>query len=94
MSPRARRILIVDDNEAVLKALVRHIARHAEAACAKSADEALRMIGDLAFDVLVTDFEMAPGQDGVWLLEQVRAHDTRIRRILMSGRPAATHGRA
>ncbi len=90
MSHRTRRILIVDNEEAISRSLRRHLARHAETECAKSADAALRMIGESAFDVVVTDFEMDPGHDGVWLLERVREHDARIQRILMSGRPAAT----
>ena len=81
-----RRVLIVDDQEPILRSLCRCLARKAQTECALNAEDALRMIVGSQFDVVVTDFEMAPGENGIWLLERVRAHDARIRRILTSGR--------
>ena len=86
LAPIVRRVLIVDDETMVLRALRRCLAQHAETACAGNAEDALRLVAESCFDVVVTDFEMLPGQDGIWLLERIRAHDARIRRILTSGR--------
>ena len=86
IAPTNRRILIVDDETMVLRAMRRCLARHAETACAADAEDALRLVAESRFDVIVTDFEMLPGQDGIWLLERIRTYDARIRRILTSGR--------
>ena len=86
MSLGGRRILIVEDETMVLRALNRCLARHLETACAGNAEDALLLAAESRFDVIVTDFEMLPGQNGIWLLERIRAHDAGIRRILTSGR--------
>jgi DNA-binding NtrC family response regulator len=81
------KILIVDDEVAVLNALQRvfrkyrdrwelHFAAHAAAA--------LEVVAAGGLDIIISDMRM-PGADGLQLLEAVRTSDAAIYRILMSG---------
>lgn len=65
------RLLLVDDNDRLRRAIGRLLARHFEVAPAASKAEALALLdGGPAFDVMLTDLEM-PGGNGDDLLAAV-----------------------
>ena len=80
-----RKILLVDDDKGILKTLKRILKKYKlQVATAESAEEALELLQREPHDVVLTDYEM-PGQNGVWLLEQVRQLHPAVRRLLTSG---------
>lgn len=83
----ASRILLVDDDTAVLNATRRVLERagHLVVACS-SGDEALVRLADEAFDVMVSDIQM-PGTTGLKLLRAVREHDLDLPVVLVTGVP-------
>lgn len=82
------RILVVDDDPALRRALVR-VLRAAEVVPVVSAEEALVALSGSPFDAILTDYGIEP-TDGVALLGEVaRAYPT-LRRYLMSGFDQAT----
>jgi two-component system, NtrC family, sensor kinase len=87
MSLPTRKILLVDDEEAVLRTLKRYLARDGfEVLMARNADEALdklRAEGS-APHVVISDYRM-PGMDGVAFLKVVKAEWPRVQRVLMTG---------
>jgi HD-like signal output (HDOD) protein len=81
------RVLFVDDDPSVLGGLRRMLRgqRHRfETVCASSGAEALRILDDAHFDVIVTDMRM-PEMDGSRLLEIVRERHPDVVRIVLSG---------
>lgn len=81
------RVLLVDDEPAVLAVLERSLAHLGRAPCrATDAAEALAWLGRERFGVIVSDYSM-PGHDGLWLLDRVRHRCPGMRRVLMSGGP-------
>jgi DNA-binding NtrC family response regulator len=51
---------------------------------AASAEQALVMMGEKRYSLVITDYEM-PGKDGLWLLRQARNRYPMMRRGLISG---------
>jgi DNA-binding NtrC family response regulator len=81
------RILVVDDDAALRRALVRML-RPADVVLASSAEEALELLSTSAFDAILTDYGIGP-MDGVALLDQASKRCPNVRRYLMSGFDAA-----
>jgi HD-like signal output (HDOD) protein len=82
-----KRVLFVDDEEAVLGGLRRSLRNRCDEwdmVFTTSAAEALALLDGGSFDVLVSDLRM-PEMDGVQLLEIVRAKYPGIVRIALSG---------
>jgi DNA-binding NtrC family response regulator len=80
------RVLLVDDEPAVLRAYGRVLASlPVQLKTAASAADALAEVDAHGSDIVITDHDM-PGQSGVWLLQEVRARLPGTKRILMSGR--------
>ncbi len=82
-----KRILFVDDEPFVLHGLqrmLRGLRREWDMAFVEGGEEALRLLNEQSFDVIVTDMRM-PGMDGVQLLREVTRHDPRMVRIILSG---------
>jgi DNA-binding NtrC family response regulator len=77
-------LLIVDDDAQVLRMSRRLLGGAWQIETAGNASEALDLIKERHFDVLLSDFDM-PGRDGLWLLEQARRYQPRLRRVLYSG---------
>lgn len=79
------RILIVDDEPLVARALMRLLTRAGfEVLVASSGPDALGKLGAFAADVVLTDYRM-PGMNGRELLEQVRAGGSPAARVVLSG---------
>lgn len=79
------RILIVDDEPLVARALMRLLTRAGfEVLVASSGPDALGKLGAFAADVVLTDYRM-PGMNGRELLEQVRAGGFPAARVVLSG---------
>lgn len=84
-SPSAPRVLVVDDDEGMrdmLSILLRK--RGYQAHSAGGVEEAIERLGDEAFDVIVTDFEM-PGATGLDLAKRV-AEGSNIPVIVLTGK--------
>jgi len=81
------RILFVDDERSILDGL-RHRLRPQrqrwEMSFVEGGHEALALMGEAPFDVIVTDMRM-PGMDGAALLEEVRLAYPASARIVLSG---------
>jgi CheY-like chemotaxis protein len=85
-SPRPR-ILVVDDVDAIRAALARSLRHWFSAATAPNARAALKLLSQETFDAILTDFEMPPGPDGVWLLDATRRLHPTVRRFLGTAHP-------
>lgn len=82
-----RRILFVDDEPHVLDGLQRMLRPHREEwemAFVSSGAEAIRVLAEGTFDVIVTDVRM-PEMDGIELLEHVQDYFPKMIRIVLSG---------
>lgn len=82
-----KRILFVDDERpvlAVLQALMRRMADDWETAVAPSGPEALALMEQEPFDVVISDMRM-PGMSGAQLLNEVMRRHPKTVRIVLSG---------
>jgi len=78
-------ILIVDDEEGLRASLVTAFGKEGyRATGAASGEEALRLLREEPFDILLTDLVM-PGMDGLALMERARQRAPAILTILMTG---------
>jgi DNA-binding NtrC family response regulator len=80
--PRPR-LLLVDDDFAVLRTVGRQLAPLFEVICANDASEAMDRLAELEFEVVLTDYNM-PGMHGLDLLEAVQRRWPRVQRVLMT----------
>jgi phosphoserine phosphatase RsbU/P len=79
------RILLVDDEVKVLNALSRSLDQEPyQITATTSADEAIHLLADQEFSVIVTDQRM-PAMQGVQLLEQAKAVSPRTIRLVLTG---------
>lgn len=89
-APSKGRVLLVDDDPAVLRAFGRTLRRAGfevdEAADGKEAVERVHRDG---FDVILSDIAM-PGMSGIQLLREVREHDLHVPVVLVTGDPAVS----
>lgn len=76
-------ILLVDGDPLFLRAQARLLADHANLLLVCSAPDALRLLGTLRADAIVSDYGM-PGINGIELLTQVRASQPATLRVLVS----------
>lgn len=90
-----RRVLVVDDEPALGRALRRSLRDHHEVEVAGGVDEAERLVAAQHFDVIVCDLLM-PGRDGVELFEALIARDARWRTrfLFMTGGTVAARTEA
>ena len=81
-------VLLADDEPPVLRYLARLIGESRQpfsvAGTAETGDEALKLTGELAPDILITDIRM-PRMDGLQLLAAVKARHPEITSIIVSG---------
>src|SRR5450755_1168530 len=86
-APDKTRILLVDDDSSVLRMTDRVLkkAGHEVVACS-SGSEALAILAEQSFDVMITDIQM-PGISGLKLLRAVRDLDLDLPVVLVTGNP-------
>ena len=85
--PHLRRLLFVDDDANVLSGLqrlLRPMRQEWQMRFASGGAEALAILSDAPFDVIVTDMRM-PGMDGAALLDEVSRSYPGVARIVLSG---------
>ena len=79
-------LLIVDDEEVILKALKRVIRDDGyRVLTALEAEEALRLVSSEIVDIVLSDIDM-PGMSGLDLMVRLRRNYPRIVRLLLTGR--------
>jgi DNA-binding NtrC family response regulator len=85
MSPEPRRVLLVDDEEAMGRMLTAVMTdRGYSVACHTRPAEAVAAFAAEAFDIVITDVKM-PVMDGLEVLERVHALDAGVPVIMISG---------
>ena len=78
------RVLLVDDEKNVLKSLAIGLGRHAYDVCkAQSGPEALKILEEQRFDIVVSDVRMKP-MDGYTLASNIHDKYPHVRIVLMS----------
>jgi EAL domain-containing protein (putative c-di-GMP-specific phosphodiesterase class I) len=83
-APGARRVLIIDDEPAVLRVLGLLLERHGfSVASASNAREGLALLAEKGFDVVLSDIIM-PELSGLDFLRELRQHDLDVPVILMT----------
>ena len=84
------RILVVDDDEPVLRSCARALAEipGAEIVQRKLGDQAARLLSSEAFDLLISDIRM-PGVSGLDLIEVAHQRNPSLPVILITGYPTA-----
>lgn len=81
------RILVVDDDDAVLKGIRRVLeADGFEVALSADAETALAMVEAEDFDLVLVDVKM-PGRDGIWLIQEIKERRPAMPIIATSGYP-------
>lgn len=86
--PTRVRVLLVDDQDIVCKAMTRlFAAEDVEIATARSGEKALEELAHTPADIVISDQFMA-GMDGIALLSEVRSRWPATLRVLMTGQPA------
>jgi two-component system, NtrC family, response regulator HydG len=83
---RSPRLLLVDDDPIVLRAMRRLLLSTRpfwEIDIAESGDTALELLGRTTYDVVITDLQM-PKVDGVALLQRLKAEQPTVMRVIHS----------
>ncbi len=82
--PQKPKVLIVDDEETILRMFKNQFRKDYEIAIAASAEEGLKILADFEADVVVSDQKM-PGMKGVDFLVQVKVTHPHAVRMLLTG---------
>ncbi len=83
------RVLVVDDEEAVLRVHARVLSKAGyQVETAADGHAAERVLDKVSFDVIVSDIDM-PGMNGIALLERVRRRDLDVSVVFVTGSPSA-----
>jgi DNA-binding NtrC family response regulator len=84
------RILVVDDDEPVLKSCARTLAeiRGAEIVQRNKGEQAAQLLSSEAFDLLISDIRM-PGMSGLELMDIAHQQDPSLPVILITGFPTS-----
>lgn len=87
------RVLVVDDEEAVLELISKALAlKGVQAVCTRSAEGALLNWRVGAFECVISDIRM-PGRTGLDLLSEIRSRDRQVGFVLMTGAGEASLAR-
>ena len=79
------KVLIVDDEESILKGIKLNLGRTFDLTLANSPEDALNKIQqDNSFEVVVSDMRM-PGMDGATMLKKIKEENPDIMTILLTG---------
>ncbi|MBS2029996.1 MAG: response regulator [Deltaproteobacteria bacterium] len=82
--PVRARILVVDDDPALLETTAALLSLDYDVSLASSGEEALKLFESAPFDVICTDFRM-PGMDGLELLQRARAMRADVWGVVITG---------
>ncbi len=86
--PEILRVLLVDDNVSVLRFLVSAFtSSHCDVMTASTAEQALELLGDNPFDLVVSDIKM-PGLSGLDLLRAIKGKQPGTPVVLITGVPS------
>lgn len=77
------RVLVVDDDDILLRAFERTFRRTYELHAASSGEAALAVLAERPVDVVITDFSM-PVMNGIELLQQVVARHPGVARLMLT----------
>lgn len=84
----AGRVMVVDDEEAVRRMLIRLVgAAGFEVDAAPDGETARQLLQERTYELVISDVAM-PGMDGIELLQLVRRHDLDLPVILITGEPS------
>lgn len=79
-------VLVVDDEQDFLETLTNRLKRRKiDTAAAKSGEEALELMEDTPFDVVILDIKMPGGMDGIETLREIRKRQPHAEIILLTG---------
>ncbi len=82
--PRLESVLLVDDDVLYLRMLERLLKEEYAVMAVTSAALALESVGDSKLAVVISDYDLGPGPDGVELLRRFHAARPEVRRVLIS----------
>jgi CheY-like chemotaxis protein len=86
-------VLLVDDDPVVGRTVPRLLAAHADTETVSTREDALKALGERAFDVVICDFDLRVG-DGFEVLSEVqRSHPNTLRILFSARRPAGLQAR-
>ena len=79
-------VLIVDDEEDFLETLIKRLEkRQVDASGARSGEEALELLKEKTFDVVILDVKMPGGMDGIEALREIKKIQPIAEVILLTG---------
>jgi len=79
-------VLIVDDEEDFLETLINRLnKRQVDASGARSGEEALRLLKEKTFDVVILDVKMPGGMNGIEALREIKKIQPLAEVILLTG---------
>lgn len=80
------KVLLVDDEPAILRTLRRYLLKHGHVVeCVSTAVAAMQAVDADPPDVVISDFRMPGGMNGVELLGYVAKNHPSVRRVLLTG---------
>ena len=83
-----KKVLVVDDDGSVLRALRRHLTKHYTVVTAPDAEAAAMRLATGDFEAIITDYDM-PVYNGIWLLGQVAMNYPAMNRVMISANDPA-----
>jgi len=79
-------VLIVDDEEDFLETIIKRLnKRQVDASGARSGEEALKLLKEKTFDVVILDIKMPGGMDGIEALREMKKIQPLAEVILLTG---------
>ena len=79
-------VLIVDDEEDFLETITKRLnKRQVDASGARSGEEALKLLKEKTFDVVILDIKMPGGMDGIEALREIKKIQPLAEVILLTG---------
>jgi len=86
------KVLLVDDEEEFVETLAERMRnRGMEVATSNSGGEALELVDEEPYDVVVLDLQM-PGMDGIEVLERIKRRQPDIQVVLLTGHATVEKG--
>lgn len=81
-------VLLVDDNQQILRMLIKLLRAHSQIVAVESAEHAIAALARARFDLIIADYKMS-GKDGIWLLEYSARMHPHTKRVLHTSSPAS-----